>query len=414
MFKIIHKSKISKARTGLITTPHGNLETPIFMPDATRGVIKHLSTQDLDNLELKCLVANTLHLYLRPGTELIKRTQGLHNFINWQKPILTDSGGYQVFSLIHLSSRQRRGGKNGAKGLINDSGAIFNSPIDGAKLTMTPELSIKTQFALGVDMMVCFDDCPPNGYTDAMLSDSVERTIKWGLRCKREYEKNIKIKNSKLKNYKRPLLFAVIQGGNNLELRRRCSEELVKIGFDGFGFGARHIDEAGNFLSEALKYTADQIPENKLRFGLGIGMPEDIIRSVKLGWDMFDCVIPTREGRHGKLFMFNSYAGAKRSGAIASRDSTACLRRQGRSALAGMTNNFYHTINITNAKFIKDFSPINEFSKLKELRQYSKAYLNYLFKIGEPSALRLASLNNLEFYLKMISEIKGLIKKNKI
>jgi len=379
VFKIIHKSKISKARLGLIKTSHGNIETPVFMPDATRGVIKHLSSRDLVNLELPALVANTLHLFLRPGVKLIKQASNLHNFINWQKPILTDSGGYQVFSLIH---------KAGARGAINDRGAIFKSPLDGAKLTMTPELSIKTQFALGVDMMVCFDDCPPNGYSDELLTISVERTIKWAKRCKREYDKQIKLlKNNKIK----PLLFAVIQGGDNLKLRERSAEELIKIGFDGYGFGARHVDESGNFLTGALEYTADKIPENKLRFGLGIGLPEDIIRSVKLGWDMFDCVIPTREGRHGKLFLFNR-----------------------RDTGARMTNNFYNTINITNAKFTKDFSPINEFSRLTELRSYSKAYLNYLFKIGEPLALRLASLNNLEFYLKMINEIKILIKKNKI
>ncbi|MFH1583246.1 MAG: tRNA guanosine(34) transglycosylase Tgt, partial [Candidatus Falkowbacteria bacterium] len=343
MFKILKKSKISKARIGIITTPHGRLETPIFMPDATRGVIKHLNSRDLNNLGLKCLVANTLHLFLRPGAKLIKTAGGLHNFINWPGPILTDSGGYQVFSLIH---------KNRLNGAINDKGAIFKSPLDGAELKMAPELSIKTQFALGADMMVCFDDCPPNGYNDSLLSISALRTIKWAKRCRREYDKQIKpLKNNKT----RPLLFAVIQGGNNLELRRRSAEELIKIGFDGFGFGARHIDESGNFLTGALKYTADQIPENKLRFGLGIGLPEDIVRSIKLGWDMFDCVIPTREGRHGKLFF---------------QKRTPKLN----------ANNFYETINITNAKFAKDFSPINEFSGLVELRQYSKAFLNYLFK----------------------------------
>ena len=407
MFKITHKSKISNARLGLISTPHGNLETPIFMPDATRGVIKHLSSSEIAKLGLKCLVANTLHLFLRPGAKLIKTAGGLHNFMNWPRPILTDSGGYQVFSLIH---------KNGARGAINDQSAIFKSPLNGAKLKMTPELSIKTQFALSADMMVCFDDCPPNGYNDAMLAISVERTIKWAKRCRREYDKQIKLlKNSKI----RPLLFAVIQGGNNLKLRERCADELIKIGFDGFGFGARHIDESGNFLNRALKYTADQIPENKLRFGLGIGLPEDIVKSIKLGYDMFDCVIPTREGRHGKLFMFNGHAGANPAldagEAIASQDSIGPPGQKpgAKDAPSRMTSNFYETINITNAKFAKDFSPINEFSRLVELRQYSKALLNYLFKIKEPLALRLASLNNLEFYLKMIDEIKRLIKANK-
>lgn len=382
MFKITHKSKISKARLGIIKTPHGELKTPIFMPDATRGVIKHLGAQDLNNLGLECLVANTLHLFLRPGAKLIKRGRGLHNFMDWQKPILTDSGGYQVFSLIH---------KNKNNGRITDSGAVFKSPLNGAEIKLTPELSIKIQFALGVDMMVCFDDCPPNGYNDAMLSVSVERTIKWAKRCRREYDKQAK----SLKNNKRPLLFAVIQGGDNLKLRERCAEELIKIGFDGFGFGARHVDESGNFLIKALEYTANKIPENKLRFGLGIGLPEDIIRSVKLGYDMFDCVIPTREGRHGRLF-------------FRKRNPKSQIPISNKNA-----DNFYETINIANAKFAKDFSPINRGSRLKELRRYSKAYLNYLFKIKEPLALRLASLNNLEFYFNMISEIRELIRKNK-
>ncbi len=380
MFKILKKSKRSKARLGIIDTPHGKIETPIFMPDATRGVIKHLSVDDLNNLGLQCLVANTFHLFLRPGVELIKKVDGLHCFMNWHKPILTDSGGYQVFSLIH---------KNGASGSINDTGAVFKSPIDGVKLKITPELSIKTQFALGVDMIVCFDDCPPNAYSEKMIAIAVKRTIKWAYRCKKEYDKQVKNKKIKIKSYKAPLLLAVIQGGSNLELRKHCAQELMKIGFDGFGFGARHIDESGKFLTQVLKYTAEQIPENKLRFGLGIGTPEDIIKSVKLGWDMFDCVIPTREGRHGRLFLK-------------------------KKKIEKNAKHFYETVNIQNAKFAKDFSPINKLSNLRELRQYSKAYLNYLFKINEPLALRLASLNNLEFYLNIISEIKELIKKNKI
>jgi len=387
MFEITKKSKISQARLGIIKTPHGNLETPIFMPDATRGAIKHLSVQDLHILGLDSLVANAFHLHLRPGTKLIKGAGGLHNFINWQKPILTDSGGYQVFSLIH---------KNSAQGSINDKGAVFRSPLDGAKLKMTPELSVKIQFALGADMMVCFDDCPPNGYSDEMLAISTLRTIKWAKRCKSEYEKNVKIQSSKLKSNKKPLLFAVIQGGNNLKLREDCAKQLVKIGFDGFGFGARHIDETGIFLKPALKYTADKIPENKLRFGLGIGLPEDIVRSIKLGWDMFDCVIPTREGRHGRLFFQKRMSNLK----------TQMSKLN--------ANNFYESINITNAKFTKDYSPINPESKLKELHGYSKAYLNYLFKIKEPLAARLASLNNLEFYLKILGEAKRLIKNDKI
>ncbi|MDO8667538.1 MAG: tRNA guanosine(34) transglycosylase Tgt [bacterium] len=407
MFKVIKKSKISKARLGVIETKKGRIETPFFMPDATRGVVKNLSNRDLSDLGLKCFVANTLHLFLRPGIKLIKSAGGLHSFMDWQGSILSDSGGYQVFSLIHKNK-----GEN--SGEITDKCAIFKSPLDGSILKLTPEQSIKIQFDLGVEMMVCFDDCPPNSYNDADLEIAVARTIKWAKRCSVEYNKQIKLRGL-LKNS--PLLMAVIQGGNNLPLRKRCAESLVKIGFDGFGFGARHVDETGKFLAEALTLTADEIPENKLRFGLGIGRPEDIVRSIKMGWDMFDCVIPTREGRHGRLFLFNCHAGAnpglEPGEAIASQDSIG-LRQLADPSRMTEKFNFYETINITNAKFIKDFSPINAQSNLPELRSYSKAYLHYLFKINESLGSRLASLNNLEFYLKLLSEARGLIRRNKL
>ncbi len=366
MFKILKKSKISSARLGIIKTPHGVINTPCFMPDATRGVVKQLSSDELSGLGLEALVANTLHLFLRPGVKFMKRAGGLHQFMAWPRPILTDSGGYQVFSLIHR-------GKQG--GAINDKGAFFKSPLDGSKIGLTPEQSIKIQLALGSDLIVCLDDCPPNDYDDEKIGVSVERTIKWAKRCKKEYDKHAK--RSKI------LLFAVVQGGNNLKLRELCARELIKIGFDGYGFGARHIDAQGNFLGKTLAQTAGLLPDDKPRFGLGIGSPEDILKAVKLGWDMFDCVIPTREGRHGRLFL-----------------SKKSLLK-------------YAAVNITNAKYAKDFSPINAQSKLVELRQYSKAYLNYLFKIGEPLAARLASLNNLEFYLTMLTSVRGLIKNNK-
>lgn len=347
------------------------------MPDATFGQIKNLSNQDLTSLDLGCLVVNTLHLSLRPGVKIVKKIHGLHNYTGWQRPILSDSGGYQVFSLIHRNS-------NLAQGKITDHGAIFSSPLNGEKIKLTPEQSIKIQFDLGADMVVCLDDCPPNDYEDAKLEIAVKRTIGWAKRCFKEFNKQVEIRS--LKN-KRPLIFAVSQGGKNLALRKYCTEELLKIGFDGIGFGARHVDESGKFLDQALKSNAESIPENKLRFGLGIGLPFDIIRSVKMGWDMFDCVIPTREGRHGRLFLWKRKPNFN-------------------------TDNFYEAINITNAKFAKDFSPINENSRLPELQENSKAYLNYLFKIKEPTALRLASLNNLEFYLKLLSEIRHLIDQN--
>jgi len=296
--------------------------------------------------------------------EVIKKAHGAREFMNWSGPLLSDSGGYQVFSLIH---------KNKNLGKITDDKVIFRSPVDGSKHELTPEKSIQIQFDLGVDMMVCLDDCPPNDAPESVMLGAVRRTVSWAKRCRTEFEKQIK----KRKPKKRPLLFGVIQGGTNLELRRECAKDLFAIGFDGYGFGARHVDGGGKFLSQPLSFTADLIPSGKLRFGLGIGAPEDIVRAVKMGWDMFDCVIPTREARHGKLY------GSK-------------------------------IININNARFKKDFSPINAKSKLPELRQYTKSYLHHLFKTGEPLALRLATLNNLEFYLELMKQIQARIRQGSL
>jgi queuine tRNA-ribosyltransferase len=360
----MRKNKMSK-----IKTPHGVLETPFFMPDATRGFVKLLNSEELKKVKIKSLVVNTFHLYLQPGMEIIKKVGGIHKFMNWDGPILSDSGGFQVFSLIH---------RNPQMGKISDDKVIFKSPLDGSLHELTPEKSIQIQFDLGVDMMVCLDDCPPNDFDRVNLEKSVRRTIQWARRCRIEYNKQIK--KRKIKEGKRPLLFSVIQGGAELDMRKYCAEELIKIGFDGYGFGARPVDRDGNFLGKVLEFTARLIPKNSIRFALGIGLPDDITRCAKMSWDMFDCVIPTREGRHGKLFLW-----------------------KGNGALKG---DFYKTINISNSKFAKDFSPINLESKFLELRKYSKAYLHHLFKLDEPLGARLASLNNLEFYTNLTEKIR--------
>ncbi len=353
-------------RKKIIKTSHGNISTPFFMPDATRGFVKLLSRDDLLQAGTRAMVVNTFHLYLQPGPKLIKKGGGIHKFMNWSGPLLSDSGGYQVFSLIH---------RNAKMGKITDDKVIFKSPLDGSTHEFSPEKSIQIQFDLGVDMMVCFDDCPPNEFDRRDLERAVERTIAWAKRCKIEYNKQIK--KRKLSGVKRPLLFGVIQGGAEIDLRQHCAAELVKIGFDGYGFGARPVDKDGNFLAEVLQKTADFIPTDKIRFALGIGTPEDIMRCAKMGWDIFDCVIPTREGRHGRMFADLNYKK--------------------------YTNK---TFNINNAKFITDFSPINKTSGIKELRDNSKAFLHHLFKLNEPLGQRLASLNNLEFYNKLFKVIK--------
>ncbi|MBU0637183.1 MAG: tRNA guanosine(34) transglycosylase Tgt [Patescibacteria group bacterium] len=385
MLKILKKSKISLARLGVLTTPHGQIETPFFMPDATSAVIKNLTNEDLYVLDLDSFVVNTYHLYLQPGLDIIKKSKGVHNFMNWSKPILSDSGGYQVFSLIH---------KNKNNGKILDDKVIFKSLLNGSKHELTPEKSIQIQFILGTDMMVVLDDCPPNSYKESQISQAVDRTIVWAKRCLDEFNKQIK--KYRLSNDKQPLLFAVIQGGDNEKLRQLCAKELIKLGFAGYGFGARPVDSSGKFLKNILQFTANLIPENKLRFGLGIGLPEDIVNCVRMGWDMFDCVIPTREGRHGKLFF------QKNDFQFSIFDSQKEYLK------------FYQTININNAIYKKDFSPINSDSQLPLLCQYSRAYLHHLFKIKDPLAGHLASLNNLEFYIKLIKDIRLAILVDKI
>ena len=373
---------------GLIKTAHGEIQTPCFMPDATRGVIKGLSIQDWQRLNLPAAVINTYHLYLQPGLKLLTKAGGAHQFMDWAGPLLSDSGGYQVYSLIHKN--KNLGLPAGKAGKITDDKVVFKSPLDGAKHELTPERSIQMQFALGTDMIVCLDDCPPHDVSSAAMAKSVERTVLWAKRCKLEYEKQ----NEKYK--RRPLLFAVIQGGTDLALRKICADALMDIGFDGYGFGARPVDTDGQFLGKVLQETADMIPENAARFGLGIGLPEDIVRCVTMGWDIFDCVIPTREGRHGRLFLWPTVIA--RPNRIGTRNDIK----------------FYRTINIANAKFKKDFTPINQNSKLPELREYSRAYLHHLFKINEPLGQRLASLNNLEFYLDLMRKIRAGIKKGEM
>ena len=382
MFKIIKKSKLNKARSGILKTAHGEIQTPFFMPDATRAVVKNVGQGDIDNLNMPAMVVNTLHLYLQPGMNIIRKAGGVNKFMNFNAPLLSDSGGFQVFSLIHQSRDKT------PMGSITNDGAMFKSPLNGSKHFLTPEKSIQIQFDLGTDMIIALDDCPPNDSSREEIKKAVNRTIFWAERCRKEYDKQVK--KRKLNKETKPLIFGVIQGGNIKSERKRCAKALVEIGFDGLGFGARPVDNSGKFLEEILDYTARLIPENYFRFGLGIGLPEDIARCARMGWDMFDCVIPTREGRHGRLFeaiknyqlKINNFENKK----------------------------FYKTININNAKFKTDFSFINKNSKIAELQLYTKAYLHHLFKAKDPLGQRLASLNNLEFYLDLMDNIRYNIK----
>lgn len=361
-----------------IVTSHGVLKYPIFMPDATRGFIKMCNQDDLKATGVSVLVVNTFHLYLQPGINVIKKAGGLHKFINWDKPLLSDSGGFQIFSLIH---------KNSQMGKIDDHGATFKSPVDGSKHEITPEKSIQIQFDLGTDLMVCLDDCTPYGFDEKKIALSVDRTIAWAERCYQEYIRQIK--KRKLNKNNRPKLIAVIQGGLSRELRKKCLDGLMKISgskflnesieFAGYGFGARPVDEKGNFLFDILDFTAKIIPDDKIKFALGIGTPDDIRRCYKMGWNMFDCVIPTREGRHGKLYQF-----------------------RGKSLKSA---NFYQEISVKKSSLADNFKSINSKSNLKELNGNSLAYLHHLFKVNESLGQKWASLNNLEFYNQLMKRI---------
>jgi len=291
----------------------------------------------------------------------IKKAGGIHKFMNWDRPLLSDSGGFQIFSLIHQNSKM---------GKINDEGAIFKSPLDGSRQEISPEKSIEIQFDLGTDFIVCLDDCPPNSLNEAGINLSVERTIKWAKRSYQEYIRQIK--KRKIAEEFRPKLVAVIQGGLSKDLRKKCLEALLEISdskflgescsFSAYGFGARPVDENGNFLFDILDFTAKMIPDDKIKFALGIGSPEDIRRCSKMGWNMF-------EGRHGKLYYDNKEISIKKS------------------------------------IFANDFNKINPDSRIKELRENSLAFLHHLFKLNEPLGQKWASLNNIEFYNNLMKKL---------
>lgn len=380
MFKVLKKSKNNNLRLGKLTTKNGAQKTPFFMPDATRGYIKSLSKKDLNDIGMGPMVVNTYHLFLQPGMEIIKKFKGIHNFMDWDKPLLSDSGGYQVFSLVH---------KNSKMGHITDNEVVFKSPLDGSWHTITPEKSIQIQFDLGVNMIVCFDDPPPNDSSKKNILAAVERTIEWAKRCLVEYGRQIKLR--KIKEEDRPLIFCVIQGGPYIDLREYCTKKLVEIGFsvkggpvsgwDGYGFGARHIDKDGKFMAEVLKKTARFIPDDSLRFALGVGTPSDIVKCASYGWDMFDCVIPTREARHGRIFLWKGKGDIRK-------------------------NNFYETINISNGKYRGDKKPIDKNCGCELCGNHSRGYLNHLFKMNENLGARLASIHNLKFYLDLMEKIR--------
>ena len=366
MFKLLKTSKKSQARLGVLTTARGKVSTPFFMPIATKAALKNLLIDEVKDLGAQIILSNTYHNYLRPGAAVIKKHGGLHQFMNCNLPILTDSGGYQVFSLAKLRH-------------IKGDRVEFQSHIDGSKHILTPKKVIDIQVALGSDIMMVLDECIALPATKTEATRALERTTCWAEQAF-EYKKKLNKTSSKIK---KQLLFGIVQGADFKDLRLRSLEEITKLNFDGFAIGGLAVGEPTKTMYQVLDYSVPALPENKPRYLMGVGYPENIIESVKRGVDMFDCVIPTREARHGKLY----------------------LKKK-----AGFSKGFYETINITNAKFANNKKPINN----TNLKDYSFAYLHHLFKTQEPLALRIATLNNLKFYLDLMVEIRKAIKAGKL
>ncbi|MFH1145954.1 MAG: tRNA guanosine(34) transglycosylase Tgt [bacterium] len=369
MFSLTVVSKRSKARIGTLSTSHGNVPTPCFMPIATKGAVKTLAAGEVKDLGADILLSNTFHLSLRPGIEQLKKLGGLHRFMNWQKPILTDSGGYQVFSL----SAYRK---------ITDNGVAFQSPVDGRKMELTPETVIDIQQVIGSDIMMVLDECVGYPCLLEKAKEAMERTNQWAERAKRYWEER------KGNSYHDQLLFAIMQGGTDIELRKRSADCIVQLDFPGYAIGGLAVGEPMEAMYENLDHVVDFLPATKPRYLMGVGYPENIVEAVKRGVDMFDCVIPTREARHGKIYQFTKEGeGVNLWGDV-----------------------WYQSINVINERYGSDESVINNQSGNELLKNHSFAYLRHLFQVEEPLAQRLATINNVEFYLLLMERIKGAIR----
>lgn len=355
--------------------PHGTLQFPVFLPDATRGVVRGVDTQDLEQEGLTALVMNAYHLMQNPGSTTIKALGGLHRMTGWNKPIITDSGGFQIYSLIR---------QNPKYGRLTDKGAVFQTDRSERKFNLTPEKSIQLQFSYGADVMVCLDDCTHVDDSPAEQERSVERTLRWAKRCKQEFERLSQEK--RFTDDAQPKLFAVIQGGASLDLRKRCAEALLEIGFDGYGYGGWPLDGNGKLLVEMFSYCRDLIPAEFPMHALGVGHPPNIVESYGLGYDIFDSAMPTRDARNGRLYTF--------------RKADPRLQEEDASEWFGYVYAY-------DKKHTKADEPISPFCDCACCRRYSLGYLHHLFDIKDTLALRLATLHNLRFMMQLMTLLQA-------
>jgi queuine tRNA-ribosyltransferase len=348
-----------------------SLGLPAFLPDATSGYVRAVDSQDLARVKVQALVMNTFHLMQKPGSSTIQSFNGLHQFANWPGVIITDSGGFQAYSLIHQSDQF---------GSLTDKGIQFHPEGQKRKFLLTPEKSVQLQISYDTDVVICLDDCT---HVDAARSEqelSVERTLDWAKRCKKEYLHQID--QRELDEEARPLIFGVIQGGGYPDLRKKCAEGLLEIGFDGFGYGGWPLDSKGNLLTEMVSLTRELIPEEYPMHALGIGHPLNLKKTYEIGYDIFDCALPTRDARHGRLMRYTQPPQTTLSG-----------------------EDWFENVYIQDKKYIKDTRPISEYCDCPLCSHYSLGYLHHLYKTGDWLYQRLATLHNLRFMTQLTERL---------
>jgi queuine tRNA-ribosyltransferase len=372
-------------RTTTLSNRRGDIATPFFMPVATKGSIRGILPHTMKEvLQSQILLMNTYHLYLKPGYENIYQWGGLHSFSQWSGPILTDSGGYQVFSLAH----QRK---------ISEEGVVFRSHIDGSRHMLSPEESIRAQYYFGSDIIMVLDECPPGQSSYDYMVKSLQRTTRWAKRCKEELEHLCQQDN--LNPEERPLLFGIIQGGTYPDLRRQSLAEITDIGFDGYAIGGVSVGEARAQVLEVIRDIAPLLPEDKPRYLMGLGKPEEIVFGIAHGIDMFDCVIPTREARHGTFYTWNS---PDKLNVV--HDMMKYMYNTGTMP----PESFLTHRKIQNAQYTHDLGPLDPYASWPYAQQYSRAYIKHLFQMKEQAALSYLSMSNLAFYLELMRLLRNM------
>lgn len=353
-YELIKTDKQTGARLGRVHTPHGSFDTPTFMPVGTLATVKTMSPEDLQSMDAKIILSNTYHLWLRPGEDIIREAGGLHKFMNWDGAILTDSGGFQVFSLSDMRE-------------ITEEGVHFRNHLNGDKLFLSPEKAMQIQNALGSDIMMAFDECPPYPATHEYMKKSVERTSRWAERC--------------LQAHERPDvqgLFGIIQGGEYEDLRKLSAQDLVSLDLPGYAVGGLSVGEPKDVMNRVLEFTTPLMPSNKPRYLMGVGSPDSLIDGAIRGIDMFDCVLPTRIARNG-----------------------TCMTSNGRLV-------------VRNAKYARDFSPIDENCDCHVCRNYSRAYIRHLIRCNETFGFRLTTYHNLYFLVKLMEQVRQAIREDRL